>query len=115
MPLLCAGSTGSPDPLPSGHGRRVALPVGRAPEREDRAAPRCTPRDRRRPRASHPNPDAPRAIQRWNGHLWEPHGSAANLAEARRTLAGVLAGSRPLKRLPPGRPPTAHLRPSATT
>ncbi|MFI0241851.1 DUF6087 family protein [Streptomyces sp. NPDC016845] len=38
------------------------------------------------PRASHLNPDAPRAIQRWNGHLWEPHGFAANLAEARRIL-----------------------------
>ncbi|MFC8888657.1 DUF6087 family protein [Streptomyces cinereoruber] len=24
------------------------------------------------PRASHPNPDAPRAIQRRNGHLWHP-------------------------------------------
>jgi hypothetical protein len=38
------------------------------------------------PRASHLNPDAPRAIQRWNGHAWEPHGFAANLAEARRIL-----------------------------
>ncbi|BAU82823.1 hypothetical protein SLA_1885 [Streptomyces laurentii] len=38
------------------------------------------------PRASHLNPDAPRAIQRWNGHLWEPHGFAANLVEARRVL-----------------------------
>ncbi|WP_432059198.1 DUF6087 family protein [Streptomyces sp. S1] len=38
------------------------------------------------PRASHLNPDAPRAIQRWNGHLWEPYGFAANLAEARRLL-----------------------------
>ncbi|MEU4104264.1 DUF6087 family protein [Streptomyces tanashiensis] len=38
------------------------------------------------PRASHLNPDAPRAIQRWNGHLWEPHGFAANLAEARHIL-----------------------------
>ncbi|MFJ6868097.1 DUF6087 family protein [Streptomyces termitum] len=38
------------------------------------------------PRASHLNPDAPRAIQRWNGHLWEPHGFAPNLAETRRLL-----------------------------
>ncbi|MFJ2782934.1 MULTISPECIES: DUF6087 family protein [unclassified Streptomyces] len=38
------------------------------------------------PRASHLNPDAPRAIQRWNGHLWEAHGFAANLAEARLIL-----------------------------
>ncbi|MFD4376427.1 DUF6087 family protein [Streptomyces sp. NPDC058486] len=38
------------------------------------------------PRASHLNPEAPRAIQRWNGHLWEPHSFAADLAEARRIL-----------------------------
>ncbi|AYN41620.1 hypothetical protein D9753_25155 [Streptomyces dangxiongensis] len=38
------------------------------------------------PRGSHLNPGAPRAIQRWNGHMWEPHGFAANLAEARRLL-----------------------------
>ncbi|MGW1187195.1 DUF6087 family protein [Streptomyces sp. NPDC002559] len=38
------------------------------------------------PRASHLNPDAPRAIQRWNGHLWEAYGFAANLAKARRIL-----------------------------
>ncbi|MFC8710071.1 DUF6087 family protein [Streptomyces sp. NPDC057197] len=38
------------------------------------------------PRASHLNPEAPRAIQRWNGHLWEPYGFAANLAEARLVL-----------------------------
>ncbi|WP_225821002.1 DUF6087 family protein [Streptomyces naphthomycinicus] len=38
------------------------------------------------PRASHLNPDAPRAVQRWNGHMWEPHSFAANLAEARRIL-----------------------------
>ncbi|WP_411076705.1 DUF6087 family protein [Streptomyces sp. cmx-10-25] len=38
------------------------------------------------PRASRLNPDAPRAIQRWNGHLWEPYGFAVDLAEARRVL-----------------------------
>lgn len=38
------------------------------------------------PRASHLNPDAPRAIQWWNGHLWEAYGFAANLAKARRIL-----------------------------
>ncbi|MFD9611943.1 DUF6087 family protein [Streptomyces sp. NPDC059083] len=38
------------------------------------------------PRASHLNPEAPRAIQRWNGHLWEAYGFAANLGEARRIL-----------------------------
>ncbi|MEH0556077.1 DUF6087 family protein [Streptomyces sp. B21-101] len=38
------------------------------------------------PRASHLHPDAPRAIERWNGHVWEPHGFAANLAEAKSIL-----------------------------
>ncbi|MFG2933218.1 DUF6087 family protein [Streptomyces achromogenes] len=38
------------------------------------------------PQASHLNPEAPRVIQRWNGHMWEPHGFAVNLAEARRIL-----------------------------
>ncbi|MEW2066181.1 DUF6087 family protein [Streptomyces sp. NPDC007346] len=38
------------------------------------------------PKASHLNPDAPRAIQRWNGYTWEPYGTAANLAEAQRLL-----------------------------
>ncbi|MGW6459851.1 DUF6087 family protein [Streptomyces sp. NPDC055078] len=36
--------------------------------------------------SSHLNPDAPRAIQRWNGYAWEPHAFAANLAEAQRIL-----------------------------
>ncbi|MFE1770579.1 DUF6087 family protein [Streptomyces sp. NPDC059008] len=38
------------------------------------------------PKGSHLNPDAPRAIQRWNGYSWEPHGFASNLAEAKRIL-----------------------------
>ncbi|MEV6834637.1 DUF6087 family protein [Streptomyces sp. NPDC051133] len=38
------------------------------------------------PRASHLNPDAPRAIERWNGHVWEPYGFAATLAEAKAIL-----------------------------
>lgn len=38
------------------------------------------------PQGSHLNPDAPRVIQRWNGCAWEPHGCAANLAEAQRLL-----------------------------
>ncbi|MFC5800197.1 DUF6087 family protein [Streptomyces formicae] len=38
------------------------------------------------PKGSHLNPDAPRAIERWNGHAWEPYAFAANLGEARRTL-----------------------------
>ncbi|MFM9445328.1 DUF6087 family protein [Streptomyces acidiscabies] len=38
------------------------------------------------PRATHVNPDEPRAIERWNGHAWEPYGYAADLAEAKRVL-----------------------------
>lgn len=38
------------------------------------------------PKGSHLNPDAPRVIQRWNGHVWEPHAYTANLADARRLL-----------------------------
>ncbi len=38
------------------------------------------------PKGSHLNPDVPRVIQRWNGYAWEPHGFAANLAEAQRLL-----------------------------
>jgi hypothetical protein len=38
------------------------------------------------PRASHLHPDAPRAIERWNGHTWEPYAFAANLAEAKVIL-----------------------------
>ncbi|WP_228033927.1 DUF6087 family protein [Streptomyces spongiae] len=38
------------------------------------------------PRASHLQPDAPRAIERGNGHAWEPHGFAANPAEAKAVL-----------------------------
>ncbi|MET8544642.1 DUF6087 family protein [Kitasatospora sp. NPDC004799] len=38
------------------------------------------------PRGAHLNPDAPRAIERWNGHLWEFHAVASNRAEAQRLL-----------------------------
>ncbi|AZS86699.1 hypothetical protein ELQ87_22395 [Streptomyces griseoviridis] len=38
------------------------------------------------PKASHLHPDAPRAIERWNGHAWEPYGFVANLAEAKALL-----------------------------
>ncbi|WP_138896534.1 DUF6087 family protein [Streptomyces chryseus] len=38
------------------------------------------------PKGAHLNPDAPRAIERWNGHAWEPYAFAANLAEAKRIL-----------------------------
>ncbi|NUK07157.1 hypothetical protein HRW18_03845 [Streptomyces lunaelactis] len=38
------------------------------------------------PKGSHVKPDAPRVIERWNGHAWEPHTIASNLAEAQRIL-----------------------------
>ncbi|MGC0327051.1 hypothetical protein RKD23_000041 [Streptomyces sp. SAI-170] len=38
------------------------------------------------PQGSHLHPDAPRAIQRWNGYAWEPYGFAASFAEAQRLL-----------------------------
>jgi len=38
------------------------------------------------PQGSHLHPDAPRVIQRWTGHTWEPHAFAASLAEAKRIL-----------------------------
>ncbi|MCL3998679.1 DUF6087 family protein [Streptomyces lavenduligriseus] len=57
------------------------------------------------PRGSHLNPDVPRAIQRWNGHLWEPYGFAANLAEAKRVLfpgTGATPAPGPAPKLGPG-------------
>ncbi|GGU41142.1 hypothetical protein GCM10010211_00120 [Streptomyces albospinus] len=38
------------------------------------------------PKGSHLNPNAPRVIERWNGHAWEPCAFAANLAETKRIL-----------------------------
>ncbi|MFF4223162.1 DUF6087 family protein [Streptomyces abikoensis] len=38
------------------------------------------------PQGAHLNPEAPRAIERWNGHAWEPYTLVPNLAEARRIL-----------------------------
>jgi len=38
------------------------------------------------PKASHLNPDVPRAIERWNGHAWELYGFAASLTEAKAVL-----------------------------
>ncbi|MCX4822706.1 DUF6087 family protein [Streptomyces sp. NBC_01142] len=57
------------------------------------------------PQGSHLNPDAPRAIQRWNGHMWEPYGFAVNLAAARRILfpnPEVTQVSGPAPKLGPG-------------
>jgi hypothetical protein len=54
---------------------------------------------------AHLNPDAPRVIQRWNGHVWEPHGFAADLAEARRVLFPDTEAARslgPAPKLGPG-------------
>ncbi|MFE6777132.1 DUF6087 family protein [Streptomyces sp. NPDC057702] len=55
-----------------------------------------------KPKGSHLNPDAPRVIQRWNGHTWEPHLMAANLAEARQLLY-------PPDSSPPAAPPPPPL------
>ncbi|MER6910249.1 DUF6087 family protein [Streptomyces sp. NPDC000594] len=38
------------------------------------------------PRGAHLRPEAPRAIERWNGHLWEPYTLVSSLAEAQRLL-----------------------------
>jgi len=38
------------------------------------------------PKGFHLNPDAPRAIERWTGHGWEPYAFAADLAAAKRIL-----------------------------
>ncbi|MFJ6480237.1 MULTISPECIES: DUF6087 family protein [unclassified Streptomyces] len=38
------------------------------------------------PKGSHVQPDAPRAIERWNGHDWEPYAFAASLTETKRIL-----------------------------
>ncbi|MEV5136209.1 DUF6087 family protein [Streptomyces syringium] len=38
------------------------------------------------PKGSHVQPDAPRAIERWNGHDWEPYAFVASLVEAKRML-----------------------------
>ncbi|UFQ16242.1 MULTISPECIES: DUF6087 family protein [Streptomyces] len=47
------------------------------------------------PKGCHVNPDAPRAIERWNGHAWELHTIASNLAEAQRILHPDTAESSP--------------------
>ncbi|MBX9397179.1 hypothetical protein K4749_27180 [Streptomyces sp. TRM72054] len=43
------------------------------------------------PRASHIDPDGPRALLAWNGTAWEAVGVAANAAEARKFLGYVCA------------------------
>jgi hypothetical protein len=66
------------------------------------------------PKGSHLNPDAPRIIQRWNGYAWEPHGFAADLAEAQRILHPWAEGA-PVKSVPQPQPLSAgrgrHRRP----
>ncbi|MFD8347404.1 DUF6087 family protein [Streptomyces coelicoflavus] len=58
------------------------------------------------PRGTHLAPDAPRVIQRWNGYEWEPHGFAANLAEARSVLhLGTGTGAVPSPEPAPGPAP----------
>ncbi|GLF92771.1 DUF6087 family protein [Streptomyces yaizuensis] len=38
------------------------------------------------PRGAHLRPEAPRVIERWNGHIWEPYALVPSLAEAQRLL-----------------------------
>jgi hypothetical protein len=67
------------------------------------------------PRASHLNPDAPRAIECWNGHTWEVYGCAAGLAEARAILypeAAPLSPSGPVPK-PLGSGTGKHRKPQA--
>ncbi|WFB07623.1 DUF6087 family protein [Streptomyces sp. LX-29] len=59
------------------------------------------------PRGSHLNPDAPRAIERWNGYSWEPYAFAASLAEARRILYPEPTQQPPSAALGPARQPLA--------
>ncbi|ANW17065.1 hypothetical protein I3J09_01850 [Streptomyces clavuligerus] len=48
------------------------------------------------PRGAHLCPQAPRAIERWNGHLWEPYAVVSSLAEAQRLLYPGSAGGAPV-------------------
>ncbi|MET7934784.1 DUF6087 family protein [Streptomyces sp. NPDC005322] len=41
------------------------------------------------------NPDAPRAIERWNDYEWEPHGFAANWPRRRPSSTRRPTNSRP--------------------
>ncbi|MEU1277849.1 DUF6087 family protein [Streptomyces sp. NPDC005805] len=38
------------------------------------------------PRGAHLHPDAPRIIERWNGHTWEPYAFAVDLVQAKALL-----------------------------
>ncbi|WP_330309908.1 MULTISPECIES: DUF6087 family protein [unclassified Streptomyces] len=67
------------------------------------------------PSGSHLNPDAPRAIERWNGHAWEPHTLVQNLEEAKRILypeAQVVATPGPVTN-PLGAGKGRHRKPQA--
>ncbi|MER7852224.1 DUF6087 family protein [Streptomyces bacillaris] len=46
------------------------------------------------PKASRLNPDCPRAIQRWNDYTWEPHSTAASLAEPSASSTRATRGRR---------------------
>ncbi|KUF14820.1 MULTISPECIES: DUF6087 family protein [Streptomyces] len=41
----------------------------------------------------HLRPEGPRVLEEWNGFLYEPAGTAANLAEARRWVSEQASGS----------------------
>ncbi|GGW92470.1 DUF6087 family protein [Streptomyces lomondensis] len=67
------------------------------------------------PRGSHLQPDAPRVIERWNGHAWEPYAYAADLTEAKALLYPEANGAAPAGPAPkPLGPGTGkHRRPPA--
>ncbi|MGW3927351.1 DUF6087 family protein [Streptomyces microflavus] len=60
------------------------------------------------PKGSHLNPEAPRAIQRWNGYAWEPYGTAAKPGRDRTPPAparrGTADGDVPAASAPASRP-----------
>lgn len=67
------------------------------------------------PRGTHLAPDAPRVIQRWNGHEWEPHGSPRTSRRRGASFTPTAAPSRARNRLRssgPGRAGTGSLRPA---
>lgn len=47
------------------------------------------------PKGAHLNPDAPRAVEQWNGHAWEPYAVVANLAEAKQVMYPETVGTDP--------------------
>ncbi|WP_442819106.1 DUF6087 family protein [Streptomyces sp. NBC_01235] len=63
------------------------------------------------PRGSLLNPDEPRAVERWNGHKWEPYGVAANLAGQRPSSTRRSSSPRPRGRSHPDPAPASTANP----